>query len=104
MEETDWDAYGTGNYEKCADCMVHSGYEATAVEDAVRHPLKALVSSIRGPKTEGDMVDDIPLDKQRPAEWVFSRHVQDAMAKLKNEKPNAESVEAAKRAYWRKGA
>ena len=24
MEETDWDAYGTGNYEKCADCMVHS--------------------------------------------------------------------------------
>ena len=29
MEETDWDAYGTGNYEKCADCMVHSGYEAT---------------------------------------------------------------------------
>ena len=35
MEETDWDAYGTGNYEKCADCMVHSGYEATAVVDAV---------------------------------------------------------------------
>ena len=24
MESTDWDAYGTGNYEKCADCMVHS--------------------------------------------------------------------------------
>ena len=31
MEDTDWDRYGTGNYEKCADCMVHSGYEATAV-------------------------------------------------------------------------
>ena len=41
MEETDWDAYGTGNYEKCADCMVHSGYEATAVMDSVRNPLKA---------------------------------------------------------------
>ena len=39
MEETDWDAYGTGNYEKCADCMVHSGYEATAVMDAVKNPL-----------------------------------------------------------------
>jgi len=25
METTDWDRYGTGNYEKCADCMVHSG-------------------------------------------------------------------------------
>ncbi len=30
MDETDWDKYGTGNYEKCADCMVHSGFEATA--------------------------------------------------------------------------
>ena len=42
MEGTDWDAYGTGNYEKCADCMVHSGYEATAVQDTFKHPLKAL--------------------------------------------------------------
>ena len=42
MEETDWDGYGTGNYEKCADCMVHSGFEATAVMDTIAHPLKAL--------------------------------------------------------------
>ena len=48
MDETDWDAYGTGNYEKCADCMVHSGFEATAVQDAVRHPLKAFGVSRRG--------------------------------------------------------
>ena len=33
METTDWDGYGTGNYEKCADCMVHCGFEATAVVD-----------------------------------------------------------------------
>ena len=38
METTDWDRYGTGNYEKCADCMVHSGYEATAVAETVRQP------------------------------------------------------------------
>src|SRR3546814_11138318 len=36
MEETDWDGYGTGNYEKCANCMVHCGYEPTAVTDTVR--------------------------------------------------------------------
>ena len=48
MEDTDWDAYGIGNYEKCADCMVHSGFEATAVKDAVEHPLKALVVGLRG--------------------------------------------------------
>ena len=42
MEDTEWDKYGTGKYEKCADCMVHCGYEATAVEDTLSNPLKAL--------------------------------------------------------------
>ena len=82
MEDTDWDAYGTGNYEKCADCMVHSGYEATAVVDSVRNPLKAAVVGLRGPRTSGPMVPEIPLERQRPAQYVFSRHVQDAMARL----------------------
>ena len=33
METTDWDRYGTGRNEKCADCMVHCGYEPSAVAD-----------------------------------------------------------------------
>ncbi len=33
MESTAWEQYGTGRNEKCADCMVHCGYEASAVED-----------------------------------------------------------------------
>jgi hopanoid biosynthesis associated radical SAM protein HpnH len=82
MTETNWDAYGTGNYEKCADCMVHSGYEASAAVDAVKHPLKALAVTLRGVRTEGDMAEEIPLDKQRPAEYVFSRHVEDAVARI----------------------
>ena len=36
MEDTEWEKYGTGNYEKCADCMVHCGYEASAVTDTVQ--------------------------------------------------------------------
>jgi hopanoid biosynthesis associated radical SAM protein HpnH len=34
LEKTDWDRYGTesGN-PRCANCMVHSGYEASAVND-----------------------------------------------------------------------
>ena len=34
MASTEWDKYGTesGN-PKCANCMVHSGYEASAVHD-----------------------------------------------------------------------
>ena len=82
MEETDWDSYGTGNYEKCAQCMVHSGYEATAVVDSVHHPMKAAVVALRGVRTEGEMAPEIPLDRQRPAEYVFSRHVEEAMARL----------------------
>ena len=76
LDETDWDAYGTGNYEKCADCMVHSGYEATAVNDAVSHPLKALAKNLFGARTDGAMAAEIPLDKQRPAQYVYSAHVQ----------------------------
>jgi len=82
MEETDWDSYGTGNYEKCAQCMVHSGYEATAVVDSVHHPMKAAALALRGVRTEGEMAPEIPLDHQRPAEYVFSRHVEEAMAGL----------------------
>ena len=33
LNDTEWDRYGTGRNDKCADCMVHCGYEASAVED-----------------------------------------------------------------------
>jgi hopanoid biosynthesis associated radical SAM protein HpnH len=75
MEETDWDAYGTGQYEKCADCMVHSGYEASAVMDTVRRPWKATRVALRGVGSEGAMAPEIPLEGQRPAQFVFSRNV-----------------------------
>ncbi len=87
MTETDWDSYGTGNYEKCADCMVHSGYEATAVVDAVKRPLKALGVALAGIRTDGAMAEEIPLDRQRPAEYMFSRHVEQAMARLEHKRP-----------------
>ena len=58
MEDTEWDRYGTGNYEKCADCMVHSGYEATAVIDAVKHPLKVARVALMGPRVEGAMAPE----------------------------------------------
>jgi hopanoid biosynthesis associated radical SAM protein HpnH len=75
MEQTDWDSYGTGHYEKCADCMVHSGYEATAVADTMAHPLKALRVRLRGVRTQGAMAPDIPLEHQRPAQYLFAQHV-----------------------------
>jgi hopanoid biosynthesis associated radical SAM protein HpnH len=96
MTETDWDSYGTGNYEKCADCMVHSGYEASAVVDSVKRPLRALGVALNGIRTDGAMAEEINLDHQRPAEYVFSRHVEQAMARLQHSKPGtAQSAPAA---------
>ncbi|MGO4705258.1 adenosyl-hopene transferase HpnH [Microvirga sp. 2MCAF38] len=86
MEETDWDAYGTGHYEKCADCMVHSGYEASAVLDTVQRPWKAAWTALRGVGTEGPMAPEIPLDGQRPAQFVFSRNVAERLIEAGNAK------------------
>ncbi len=61
IEETDWDKYGTGVNPKCADCMVHSGYEATAVDDTFKNPLKALKVFLKGPKYEGKMSPEVPF-------------------------------------------
>jgi hopanoid biosynthesis associated radical SAM protein HpnH len=61
MEETNWDRYGTGNNPKCADCMAHCGYEATAVNDAIGHPVKGLRVMLRGPKTEGPFAPELPI-------------------------------------------
>ena len=64
MESTDWDAYGVGNYEKCADCMVHSGFEATAVQDTFKHPDQgAGRRACAGIKTEGEMAPEISARK-----------------------------------------
>ncbi len=92
MNETEWEKYGTGNYEKCADCMVHCGFEATAVKDAVKAPWKMLTLAIKGIKTQGPMAPEISLDKQRPADFVFSRHVQNKMNEI-DAKPANDRVE-----------
>jgi hopanoid biosynthesis associated radical SAM protein HpnH len=75
MEETDWEAYGTGAYEKCADCMVHCGYEPSAVNETLSRPLKAFGVWLRGIRTEGEMAPDIDLTKARAADYVFDDNV-----------------------------
>ncbi len=95
MEDTDWDRYGTGNYEKCADCMVHSGFEASAVMDAVKKPWKAAKVAIAGIRTDGPMAPDIPLGGQRPAEYVFTRHVEQKLGEIAKAEARTQEVVAA---------
>ena len=61
MEETAWENYGTGRNPKCDNCMAHCGYEGTAVNDALAHPLKALAVSLRGPRTDGPLAPELPI-------------------------------------------
>ncbi|MFQ5913106.1 MAG: adenosyl-hopene transferase HpnH [Nitrospinota bacterium] len=83
MEETPWEEYGTGNYEKCANCMAHCGYEATAVADTLSRPWKALKVSVRGMRTEGPMAPEIPLDQARLAEYLYEEQVKLLSIELK---------------------
>jgi hopanoid biosynthesis associated radical SAM protein HpnH len=92
MEETDWDGYGVGKYEKCADCMVHCGFEGTAVTHSVKNPLKVLQVALQGVKTSGPMAPDIPLDNQRPADFVFSTHVETKLAEIRATQPRSKKV------------
>ena len=61
MEDTNWDKYGTGKNPSCANCMAHCGYEPTAVNDTFAHPIKALRKFIQGPRTEGPMAPELPI-------------------------------------------
>ena len=63
METTDWDSYGTGRYEKCANCMAHCGYEPTAADAAIANPFAALKLALRGIRTEGEMAPEISLEQ-----------------------------------------
>ena len=94
METTDWDSYGTGAYEKCANCMAHCGYEATAAEAMFKSPLKAIRVALRGPRTDGPMAPEIPLDNQRPAQYIFSDQVQLRLSEIRA----AEALEKSRKA------
>jgi hopanoid biosynthesis associated radical SAM protein HpnH len=94
METTDWDSYGTGRYEKCANCMAHCGYEPTAAHATLQQPLQALRAWLRGPRTDGEMAPEISLEQQRPAQYVYSDQVQRKLSEIRT----AEAAERANKA------
>jgi hopanoid biosynthesis associated radical SAM protein HpnH len=62
MEQTEWANYGTesGN-PKCANCMVHSGYEASAVDDTFGS-IKGLIRTARATLFGGTYANKAALD------------------------------------------
>jgi hopanoid biosynthesis associated radical SAM protein HpnH len=61
MEDTEWSRYGVGRDPRCDNCMAHCGFEGSAVEDLIRHPLKALRIALSGPKLTGPMAAELPI-------------------------------------------
>jgi hopanoid biosynthesis associated radical SAM protein HpnH len=61
MEDTSWGDYGVGRNPACDNCMAHCGFEGTAVNDAFSHPIKALTTALRGPRTTGPMAPNPPV-------------------------------------------
>ncbi|MGH3423771.1 MAG: adenosyl-hopene transferase HpnH [Nocardioidaceae bacterium] len=47
IEETEWDKYGRGRDDRCANCMAHCGYEPTAVM-ATMGSLRESIRAVRG--------------------------------------------------------
>ncbi|MEM9810017.1 MAG: adenosyl-hopene transferase HpnH [Pseudomonadota bacterium] len=89
MEETDWDSYGTGAYEKCNDCMAHCGYEPTSADVAFSKPWKMFPIMMNGIKTEGPMAPEIDLRAARPAIDVHEEIVAAKMDELQAQKEGA---------------
>ena len=69
LQETKWEQYGTesGN-PKCANCMVHSGYEASAVNDTFGS-LRGFAATVRATLFDNyndpDVDDDTPMTPRR---------------------------------------
>ncbi len=89
MEDTDWDDYGVGKYEKCADCMVHCGFEGTAAAESIKRPVEFLRVALGGVRTEGPMAPDIDLSKQRPAVEVHASQVDREVERIRVQDPEA---------------
>ncbi|HWW29211.1 MAG TPA: adenosyl-hopene transferase HpnH [Steroidobacteraceae bacterium] len=62
IEDTEWEKYGVGKNPRCDNCMAHCGFEGTAVNDAFSNPIKALLTSLRGPRVAGPMAPELPFE------------------------------------------
>lgn len=60
INDTDWERYGTGRDDRCADCMVHCGYEPSAVDhmfgsaSGFLGTVTSVLFGLRAPKTVPD--------------------------------------------------
>jgi hopanoid biosynthesis associated radical SAM protein HpnH len=90
IETTEWERYGTesGN-RKCANCMVHSGYEASAVDDTFGS-LAGLLRTARATLFGGTYADE--QAKELLKQPISSSHEQVVSLTIKNSSREMETV------------
>ena len=103
MQTTAWDSYGTesGN-PKCANCMVHSGYEASAVNDTFGSlsgflgTVRATFSSkYRDPEAEAILKEHVhPAHSNNPLVQIGDPTLSSAAADESMEHPRLEETRA----------
>jgi hypothetical protein len=92
VESVDWQRWGVGRNPKCTNCMVHCGFEPTAVNDAFANPLKAAWVAMRGPRTDGAMVSDPVLSFAVPVIVESGSSLQDHSANTVDNKEGSRRV------------
>ncbi len=75
--------------------MVHCGYEPTAADAMMKHPLKALAVAWRGVKTKGPMAPEIAMENQRPAQYIFDGQVQQKLSDIRANEAREKAAKAA---------
>lgn len=90
MEETDWDSYGraSGN-DKCQNCMVHCGYEPTAVNhtfSGIGGMFATVRSMLFGTYRDEAALKSLEEEKKRP----HGPLVQLGLAEVKPDGPNSD--------------
>jgi len=74
--------------------MAHCGYEPTAADAMMKHPLKALAVAWRGIKTKGPMAPEIPMENQRPAQYIFDGQVQQKLSDIRANEAREKAAKA----------
>jgi hypothetical protein len=72
--------------------MVHCCFEGTAVTETVKNPLKSFAVSMFGVNTKKPFAPEIDLTRQRPADFVFSTHVEKKLAEIQASNPRAKKT------------
>jgi hypothetical protein len=62
----------------------------------MKHPLKALAIAWRGIKTKGPMAPEIPMENQRPAQYIFDGQVQLTLSQIRANEAREKVAKAAK--------